>query len=140
LGHKFQEEVTPATCLDMGLTTYTCVSCGYAYKSEYTKPLGHNYLPEVTAATCTEGGYTTYTCDRCGDSYIGDYTEAAGHKWDAGKTVVSSVCNNEGMTEYRCENCNEVRLEAQSALGHTPGAEANCNEPQVCTVYCKGCL
>ena len=133
LGHKFVEKVTPATCLDMGYTDYVCEGCGYAYKSEYTKPLGHNYLPEVTSATCTEGGYTTFTCDRCGDSYVSDYTEATGHKWDGGKTVVGSACNSDGMTEYRCENCNEVRLEAESALGHTPGEAANCNEPQVCT-------
>lgn len=135
MGHSFKEEVTAATCLDMGYTTITCQNegCGYTYKTDYTKPLGHNYLPEVTPAGCTEGGYTTFTCDRCGDSYVADYTEASGHKWDNGKTVVNSVCNNDGMTEYRCENCNEVRLEAQSASGHTPGENANCLEPQVCT-------
>lgn len=135
LGHSFKEEITIPTCLDMGYTTVTCENegCGYTYKTDYTKPLGHNYLPEVTPAGCTEGGYTTFTCDRCSDSYATDYTEATGHKWDNGKTVTQSVCNGDGMTEYRCENCNEVRLEAQSALGHTPGANANCLEPQVCT-------
>ena len=135
LGHSFKEEVTVADCLDMGYTTVTCQNegCGYTYKTDYSKPLGHNYLPEVTTATCTEGGYTTFICERCGDSYVADYTEATGHKWDAGKTVVNSVCNGDGMIEYRCENCNEVRLEAVSAAGHTPGESANCNEPQVCT-------
>lgn len=135
LGHSFKEEVTSANCMDMGFTTVSCQNdgCGYTYKTDYTKPLRHNYLPEVMAATCTEGGYTTFTCERCSDSYVGDYTEGTGHKWDAGKTVVNSVCNGDGMTEYSCENCNEVRLEAQSALGHTPGENANCLEPQVCT-------
>ena len=136
LGHNMQAEVTKATCLDMGYTEYACANCGVNYKTEYTKPLGHNYLPEITAATCLEKGYTTFTCgnEGCGDSYISDYTEAKGHSWDKGTEVTSSVCNGEGMTEYRCTECNEVRLEAKSALGHTPGAKATCTEAQICTV------
>ena len=131
-----QAEVTPATCLEMGYTEYVCANCDVSYKTEYTKPLGHNYKAEVTQPTCLEKGYTTYTCQNegCADSYVSDYTEATGHNWDKGTEVISSVCNGEGMIEYRCLSCNEVKLEAKSALGHTPGAKATCTEAQICTV------
>ena len=135
-GHNMQAEVTPATCLEMGYTEYVCANCDVSYKTEYTKPLGHNYKAEVTQPTCLEKGYTTYTCQNegCADSYVSDYTEATGHNWDKGTEVISSVCNGEGMIEYRCLSCNEVKLEAKSALGHTPGAKATCTEAQICTV------
>ena len=131
-----QAKVTPATCLEMGYTEYVCANCDVSYKTEYTKPLGHDYQAEVTQPTCLDKGYTTFTCQNegCGDSYVSDYTEATGHKWDNGKTVTDSICNAEGMIEYRCLNCDERRLEAKSALGHTPGAKATCTEAQICTV------
>ena len=133
-GHKFVSEVTPATCEDMGCTTYTCENCGVSYKSDYTKILGHDYVPVVTAPTCTEGGFTTYTCSHCGGAYESDYTEPAGHKFDAGTKVIDSTCNSEGMIEYNCENCDYHYLEAVSPKGHTPGAAATCTQPQLCTV------
>lgn len=135
-GHNMQAEVTSATCLEMGYTEYACANCDVSYKTEYTKPLGHNYQAEVTQPTCLEKGYTTFTCqnDGCADSYVSDYAEPTGHKWDNGKTVTDSICNAEGMIEYRCLNCDERRLEAKSALGHTPGAKATCTEAQICTV------
>ncbi len=135
-GHNMQANVNFATCLEMGYTEYACQNegCDWSYKTEYTKPLGHDYQTEVTNPTCLENGYTTYTCVNCGDSYVSDYREATGHIWDGGTTVTDSICNAEGMIEYRCENCNEVRLEAKSALGHTPGAKATCTEAQICTV------
>lgn len=124
-GHNMQAEVTPATCLEMGYTEYSCSNCNVSYKTEYTKPLGHNYKSEVVNTACLEKGYTTYTCqnDGCEDNYVSDYIEAIGHKWDNGTTVTDSVCNSEGMIEYSCASCNELRLEAKSALGHTSGKE-----------------
>ncbi len=135
-GHNMQAKVTPATCLEMGYTEYSCANCDISYKTEYIKPLGHNYQAEVTQPTCLEKGYTTFTCQNegCADSYVSDYTEATGHNWDKGTEVISSVCNGEGMIEYRCLSCDERRLEAKSALGHTPGAKATCTEAQICTV------
>ena len=85
-GHNMQTEVTPATCLEMGYTEYSCANCDISYKTEYIKPLGHNYQAEVTQPTCLEKGYTTFTCQNegCADSYVSDYTEATGHNWDKG--------------------------------------------------------
>lgn len=133
-GHNFAAEVTEATCLKLGYTTYTCENCGFSYKSDYTDPLGHDYVGEVTEPTCTEGGYTVYTCSHCGDSYVDDYTDALGHDWDDGRIVADSVCVGDGVMEYRCERCGYHRLEAISEKGHTPGAEATCTTAQLCTV------
>ena len=133
-GHSFQPEVTAPTCLKLGFTTYTCKSCGYNYKSDYTDPLGHDHKPVVTEPTCTEGGYTTYTCSRCEDSFVDDYTDALGHDWDEGRVVADSVCDSDGVMEYRCKRCGYHRLEAVSEKGHTPGAEATCTDAQFCTV------
>lgn len=132
-GHSFKADVTEATCLKLGYATYTCEHCGFSYKSDYTDPLGHDYVPHVTEPTCTEGGYTTYTCSRCGDSFVDNYTDALGHAWDEGRIVADSVCDSEGVMEYRCERCGYHRLEAVSAKGHTPGKEATCTDPQLCT-------
>lgn len=132
-GHNFKADVTGATCLKLGWTTYTCVHCGFSYKSDYTDPLGHDYAAHVTEPTCTEGGFTTYVCSRCGDSFVDDYTDALGHDWDEGRVVADSVCDSEGVMEYRCERCGYHRLEAVSPKGHTPGPEATCTTAQLCT-------
>ena len=131
--HIIEEKVVAPTCTEIGYTEAVCRDCGLSYKTEYTNALGHSYDREVTAATCLEQGYTDYTCNRCGDSHTADYTAATGHNWNAGTQVVNATCGGEGMMEYRCLNCNEVRLENQEAVGHTPGKAATCLEPQLCT-------
>lgn len=133
-GHNFVAEITEATCLKLGYTTFTCANCGFSYKSDYTDPLGHDHVAHVTEPTCTEGGYTTYICSRCEDSFVDDYTEALGHDWDEGRIVTDSVCNSEGVMEYRCQRCGYHRLEAISEKGHIPGEEATCTTAQLCTV------
>ena len=60
--------------------------------------------------------------------------EALGHEWNEGILVISASCNGEGMIDHRCVRCDYHYLEAVSAEGHTPGTEATCTEPQLCTV------
>ena len=133
-GHHFYEKTTAPTCTTMGYTVYTCVTCGLTNKGDYVDALGHNYRTDIKAPTCTEGGHTTYACTRCDNSFVTDYREALDHKWDSGTRVVNSTCNGAGMTEYRCTRCDAVRLESESATGHTPGTPATCTDPQLCTV------
>lgn len=132
-GHNFQSEVTDATCLEIGFTTYMCENCGISYKNDYIKSYRHNYLPQVTEPTCLEKGFTTFTCNRCKDSYVTDYTDPLGYAWDKGTPITTSTCTGEGMTDYRCTRCDYHRLQAESAEGHTPSAKATCTNPQVCT-------
>ena len=49
--HKYDIKVTAPTCTLGGYTTYTCIACGYDYKSDNVDPLGHT----------TENG----ECERC---------------------------------------------------------------------------
>ena len=133
-GHDYKAIVTPPTCEKLGWTTYVCRDCGESYKSDYTDPIGHNYEPFVTEPTCTEPGYTTWVCANCGDSYVADYTEPTGHTWDKGAVLIESSCNGGGLVDHRCVICDYRYLEALSSLGHTPGAEADCIHPQLCTV------
>lgn len=67
--------------------------------------------------------------------------------WENGKNVgktsafaltstTDPSCTSQGSTTYTCSLCHAVRTETVPALGHTPGAEATCTEPQTCTV-CK---
>ena len=95
----------------------------------------HEYQETVTnAATCTEPGLMTYTCP-CGDTYT-EVIPANGHK-AVTDAAVDATCTETGLTEgSHCETCGEV-LVAQTvvpAKGHTPGADANCNDAQTCTV------
>ena len=51
--------------------------------------------------------------------------------------AVAPTCTATGLTEGKhCSVCNEVFVaqETVAALGHTPGAEATCTNPQNCTV------
>ena len=86
-------------------------------------------------------------------SYIGNATWSFGAEefdlkvWENGKNVgktsafaltstTDPSCTSQGSTTYTCSLCHAVRTETVPALGHTPGAEATCTEPQTCTV-CK---
>ena len=118
LGHHITENVTAATCEDMGYTAYTCENCGLSYKTDYLQALGHDYAAAVTDPTCTAGGFTTHTCTRCGESYTDTPTEALGHDWDAGTKLTSPTCNTEGLLEHHCTRCDASYLEALSPAGH----------------------
>ena len=72
----------------------------------------------------------------CGLNYVSDYTDPIGHSWDEGTEVTSPTCTGEGVVEHHCQNngCDEKMIKAESATGHTPGAEATCTTPQLCEV------
>ena len=133
-GHRYTATVTEPTCKTMGYTAYTCADCGDSYRADYVDALGHDFEAVITAPTCTEEGYTTYTCTRCGESFITDRVEATGHRWDDGTILVKPSCTGEGLLEFRCTVCDKTRSETLPALGHVPGEEATCTEPQLCDV------
>lgn len=132
--HTYTTNIVPATCTMNGYTEHICIDCGYKYITDLTPLAKHDYREKVTAPTCTARGFTTYTCANCGDTYISDYTDPLGHEWDDGHIITNSTCESEGVIEYSCKRCDETMIKATSATGHTPGAEATCTEPQICTV------
>ncbi len=133
-----------------------CVNCGQVLAQK----LGHDYCDVVTAPTCTEKGYTTHTCSRCGDSYTDSEVADLGHKpgaeadclndqtctvcgevlaeklgHDYNAVVTDPTCTEQGYTTHICSRCDDTYTDTEvEALGHTPGAEADCLNDQTCTV------
>ena len=160
LGHDYDAVVTKPDCENGGYTTHTCVNCGDAYTDSEVPSLGHDYDAVVTEPDCENGGYTTHTCANCGDTYTdsevpalghtagaeadcendqtctvcGDVlTPSLGHDYDA--VVTEPDCENGGYTTHTCANCGDTYTDSEvPALGHTAGAEADCENDQTCTV------
>lgn len=133
--HKYSAKTIAPTCRSVGYDEHTCSICGHSYVTNMTSLIDHKYEKVTKAPDCINKGYTTYSCTMCGSSYVDDYTDALGHNWDDGHTVTSSTCTSEGVIEYYCNNngCYEKMIKATDAAGHTPGADATCTEPQLCT-------
>ena len=134
--HSYTSEVIAPTCRNVGYTEYTCTVCGDTYMDSITPIISHAFERITKEPTCTDQGYTTSTCTMCGLNYVSDYTDPIGHSWDEGTEVTSPTCTGEGVVEHHCQNngCDEKMIKAESATGHTPGAEATCTTPQLCEV------
>ena len=132
--HTYKTKNVNPTCKSVGYKEHTCELCGDSYITDMTAIISHSFEKITKEPTCTEKGYTTSTCTMCGLNYVSDYTDPTGHEWDEGTSVTSSTCEAEGVIEFNCNNCDEKMIKAESATGHTPGEEATCTEPQLCTV------
>ena len=79
LTHAYEENVTVATCIGQGYTTYICSVCGYSYKDAYIDAKGHSY------DYVNEGDAHNVTCGVCGVTYF----EA--HSYEEGACVCGDV-------------------------------------------------
>ncbi len=119
--HTYTSEVTKEpTCIEPGITTYTCSKCGNTYTEEIPATGEHSYEEEVTKQpTCTENGETTYTCSVCGDTYT-EEIPALGHDYE--ETITKeATCTEAGEKTYICKTCGDSYTEEIAALGHTEG-------------------
>ena len=134
--HNYEENRVSATCIKAGYTEHICTICGDEYITDLTNIVSHTYSSKVIEPSCDAKGYTSYICEVCNNMYTDEYTDETGHAWDEGRTVTASGCVSEGVIEHKCTNegCKEKLVLATDANGHTPGAEANCTEPQICEV------
>ena len=142
LGHNMVTDAAKApTCTEAGLTEGShCSRCDYKVDQQLVPALGHNMITDkAVAPDCENTGLTEGShCSRCDYKVDQQLVPALGHNivTDAAK---APTCTETGLTEGKhCSACGEVlvKQETVSALGHTPGAEADCENAQICTV-CK---
>ncbi|MBQ7005498.1 MAG: hypothetical protein IJN68_03620 [Clostridia bacterium] len=113
----------PATCEDVGTTTYTA-TFDVDWAKEQSKDVddivanGHNYNSVVTEPTCTEKGYTTHTCSVCGSSYADSEVAPLGHNYE-GVITTEPTCTEKGVKTYTCKNdASHTYTEDVAPLGH----------------------
>lgn len=64
--HEFTVTVTDQTCIQDGITIYTC-PCGATYEGAPKPAPGHDYLDEIFEPTIASDGFTRHTCTVCGE-------------------------------------------------------------------------
>lgn len=74
--HSYTETVTPATCLEGGYTTCSCV-CGIAFEIDQKDATGHSYDAGVIYEE-EDGRVRRFTCNHCGHSFEEDAPLAFG--------------------------------------------------------------
>ena len=104
--HSYTSKVTAPTCTAQGYTTYTCSSCGYSYKGNYTNALGHSYSYKTTKTPTTSAtGTITGTCSRCSGTTT--VTLPKLNTTDYTYEVVRAVtCTTNGLGRYIWKNKN----------------------------------
>ena len=127
LGHEeVIDAAVDATCTETGLTEGKhCSVCDEVIVEQKTVPVIPHTPGDV--ATCT----TAQTCTVCGEVIA----EALDHDWVIDNSK-EPTCTETGLEEGKhCSRCDEkVAQVIIPALGHTPGAGADCVNPQMCTV------
>ncbi|GEM_PF-4245248 len=129
---------TAPSCLEPGVTTFTCQVCLYAYTEENAEQLPHSWgswhsledkpgthqrsctgCDEVQAApcvdagvatppTCSQAGFITYTCTACGHVRVEMNGEQLDHAWAAWVPAAGTS----GFHSHGCKNCTASQEEA----------------------------
>ena len=121
-GHNYVTTVVEPTCTEQGYTIHACSECDSSYKEAYVRAKGHTPGEE---ADCEND----QICTACGETIA----EALGHNYI--DTVTAPTCTVRGYTTHTCTDCGTSYKDSYvSSLGHTEGAEADCENDQVCTV------
>lgn len=122
VGHSFSGTTVEPTCLEQGYSLHTCSRCSFVYADNAVPALGHK---AGTAATCT----APQTCTRCSSVMA----KALGHQYE--DRTVAPTCVDQGYTVHTCSRCSLSHTDTfLPPAGHTPGTDATCTAPQLCTV------
>ena len=125
----FEYFVTEGTCKEYGYTTYTCISCGYTYQSDYVlrkHTAGEPVIENSVKADCVKGGSydkVSYCLD-CGNKVSRKKVavDALGHKGGTATCTKKAVCT-------ACK-------QSYGSLKAHDYADATCTAPKTCKV-CK---
>lgn len=139
--HKYETEVTPATCMDDGKIINVCTVCGQRddTNAKTIAKLGHDYVEGVTTpATCTTVGVKTISCKRDGCTYSEtEAIPATGHK--TSEVVVD--CTSGG--KIKCVNCGEeiadIPAKDHDYSGDVRIEEATCDKNGIKYTKCLTC-
>lgn len=148
--HDLKTTRTESTCKEQGFIRTYCSKCSYS--NSVALPLASHTWDDgyvASAPGCFESGSFVNTCKVCGDTKS-TAIDAVGHVFTA-FPAKESTCSEQGnIAHQHCETCkkcfaigadkyatnadalteDEVKL---PTLPHTPGAEATCTDPQLCT-------
>ena len=96
-----------ATCVENGITTYTCAKCGTT-RTEEIKALGHTIVIDpAVEVTCEEAGKTEGShCSVCGEVIKAqEVISATGHSWGEWKVIDESTSSKEVVRQRVCKVC-----------------------------------
>ncbi len=124
-----------ATHVYSGSCDTSCNQCGAV---RLLINANHTYDNDCDA-DCNVCGATRTVSDHAYDNACDTTCNACGairdpqHNYNS--VVTAPDCKNGGYTTYTCSVCGDSYVaNATAALGHTPGADADCQNDQVCTV------
>ena len=142
--HSYVENVTKATCIKDGYTTYTC-ACGDSYVDGKIEATGHSWSDWVTIEepTVTATGMAGRNCTACGeaetkvlDKVIPDHT----HSY-TGKVTTAATCTKEGVKTFTC-SCGSSYTESIAKASHSYKATVTaptCTAKGYTTHKCSAC-
>lgn len=74
---SYTEKVTDPTAFELGFTEYTCESCGYTYKADYTVHKHEGSLTAIQEPEEGKPGISEGVCSLCGETFY-EETQYAG--------------------------------------------------------------
>lgn len=139
--HKYETEVTPATCTDDGKIINVCTVCGNKDEAnaKTIAKLGHDLEERITTpATCTATGVKTISCKRADCTYSKtENIPATGHK--TSEVVVD--CTSGGV--IKCVYCDKeigtIPAKDHDYTGPVREDEATCDKNGVRYTKCATC-
>ena len=143
--HKESRTTVDATCLEDGLTTVTCDTCGMVVQEVVIAATGHTDGEAVVTLeeTCTTDGTLTTNCTICGAVTKEEVIPMTGHTDGEPEMTTPATCTQTGMLTTRCTVCEAITKEEVIAmLEHTQVTNivaATCTTKGKETVSCSDC-
>ena len=143
--HKESRTTVDATCLEDGLTTVTCDTCGMVVQEVVIPAAGHTNGEAVVTLeeTCTTDGTLTTSCIICGIIIKEEVISMTGHTAGEPEVTIPATCTTDGVLTTKCTVCEAItKEEVVPMTGHrevTNTVVATCTSKGKSTVKCNVC-